>query len=112
MEAVGMEWWRVPSAAIEAINGIVDQVSIWSKERWVCRPENATVRAVCLELLGKQLGPLKQMEAAGSLLPQVCILLYIPVRKLPDSVSFRSDHFMMLGLLGTACPCRSGYDTS
>ena len=36
-----------------------------------CRPENATVRAACLELLGKQLGPLKQKEAAGSLLPQV-----------------------------------------
>ena len=37
----------------------------------VCRPENATVRAVCLELLGQKLGPLKQLEAAGSLLPQV-----------------------------------------
>ena len=36
-----------------------------------CRPENATVRAACLELLGNVLGPLKQMEASGSLLPQV-----------------------------------------
>lgn len=36
-----------------------------------CSPENATVKAMCLQLLGEKLGPLKEMEAAGSLLPQV-----------------------------------------
>ncbi len=35
------------------------------------RPENATVTAYCMDLLGAELRPLKQAEAAGRLVPQV-----------------------------------------
>lgn len=35
------------------------------------KPENATVTAECLEMLGQELKPLKQAEADGGLLPQV-----------------------------------------
>lgn len=39
--------------------------------RWAIKPENATVTAECLELLGQELRSLKQAEADGGLLAQV-----------------------------------------
>lgn len=51
--------------------GIRQTYTVLAHLRWAIKQENATVTAVCLEILGSELKPLKQAEAEGGLLPQV-----------------------------------------
>jgi len=51
--------------------GIRQTYTVLAHLRWAIKPENATVSAMCLEILGNELKPLKQAEAEGALLPQV-----------------------------------------
>ncbi len=51
--------------------GIRQTYTVLAHLRWAIKPENATVTAMCLEILGNELKPLKQAEAEGALLPQV-----------------------------------------
>ena len=51
--------------------GIRQTYTVLAHLRWAIKPENATVTAMCLDILGNELKPLKQAEAEGALLPQV-----------------------------------------
>lgn len=59
-------------AAHAGFYGIRPTYTVLAHLRWAIKPENATVTAMCLEILGNELKPLKQAEVDGDLLPQVC----------------------------------------
>ncbi|KAK9839863.1 hypothetical protein WJX81_007158 [Elliptochloris bilobata] len=67
--------WAWLLGAFAGTYGLRPSYTVLAHLRWVMRPENATVTAYCLDLLGNQLGPLKQAEAAGRLAPQELALL-------------------------------------
>ncbi|KAK9806759.1 hypothetical protein WJX72_001747 [[Myrmecia] bisecta] len=67
--------WKWLLAEFANVYGIRDSYAVLAHLRWMVKPENATVTAQCLELMGAELGPLKTGEAEGGLLPQELAIL-------------------------------------
>ncbi|DBB16594.1 TPA: hypothetical protein ACH3X3_014851 [Trebouxia sp. C0006] len=68
------EWeWLLSEFA--SFYGIRQTYTVLAHLRWAIKPENATVTAMCLDILGNELKPLKQAEAEGALLPQEVAIL-------------------------------------
>ena len=88
--------------------GIRQTYTVLAHLRWAIKPENATVTAMCLEILCNELKPLKQAEAEGALLPQVttsaasatcCLITRLFCRKVTG------NHALLTSSLGLLLAC-------
>ena len=91
------------SMACAGFCGIRQTYTVLAHLRWAIKPENATVTAMCLEILGTELKPLKQAEAEGGLLPQVT--LHLLQRNLPWQSLEYPDLNRKGCLCSTSCYC-------